>query len=329
MPPRLARLLAVVVAAGLVAGAFAVRGALADDEDETVSAGTGRDPAVQEEGSFQVLCDADLGEDVCAAVEGLDRVDDVQVVTADEVLDAAAAEELAAYDAWLTLDPMPSVVDTARSVDDLPPLTAEGARAEVASATLGVLTAETSPLECGDPVDWGCLVEPVRPGVAIPGPATSIGTVSLAAGAAALLGTTDFGIDQFRSSSASDELADLLDDVEGAAGSTTRRQTDSMLNPGTASAAITTTALARSRADTIRGRDRGLVVLPLLPEVVVGVVLVGLGSAGEDAVLALEEGVLDQTVAEALGAAGWDGRPATSTGLPDPDVIYALRERLA
>lgn len=330
MPPRLARLLAAVVAIALVAAAFAVRGALSDDDGDG-PAGSGPEatgePGRDGDETFRVICDADLGEATCDAVEASPGVDVVEILNAEEV-GSAPPEELADLDAWLTVDPLPAVVDAARFFADLPPLTAEGARREVASSALSLLVFDGTMLDCPDPATWDCLVEPVRPGVAVPDPATAMGTVALAAGAAALLDDTAFDINVFRDSPARDELADLLEGVETAAGGSTARQTASMLDPGTASGAVTTADLAAARAATPRGGGRGLRPVPLTPAVTVGIVLVGLGAEGADAVGALGDVVSDQTVLDALAEAGWAGEPAASSGLPDPELIYALREDL-
>jgi hypothetical protein len=330
MPPRLARLLAAVVAIALVAAAFVARGALSgDDGDGPTGAGPDAtaEPGSDGDETFQVICDADLGEATCDAVEASPGVDVVEILNADEV-GSAPPEELAGYDAWLTVDPLPAVVDAARFFADLPPFTTEGARLEVASSPLSLLVFDDTRLDCPDPATWDCLVEPVRPGVAVPDPATSMGTVALAAGAAGLLDDTGFGIDGFRDSPARDELADLLEDVDAAAGGSTARQTASMLVPGTASGAVTTADLAAGRADTVGGRGRGLRSVPLTPAVTVGIVLVGLGAGGADAVGALGDVASDQTVLDALAEAGWAGEPAASSGLPAPDVIDAMREDL-
>jgi hypothetical protein len=225
------------------------------------------------------------------------------------------------------LDGLPGVLDTARDQVQLGAVTAEGARLEVASSRLALLTFEGSRLTCPDPPDWACLVGTVRPGVAVPSPTTATGMVVLAAGTAGLVGTTRFGR-EVTDDPEWDEIEELLDDVDSAAGSTTAEQTASMVEPGTASAAVTTAGLAAVRARTVRGQGRGLASRPLTPAVRVGVVLVGLGARGDGAVRALGEAVTDQTVLDALAEAGWEGAADASDGLPDPDVIYALQEEL-
>jgi len=328
MPPRLARLLAAVVAIALVAGAFALRGGLSSDDDETTSGprdenpDDGDDPAA---GAYRILCDEDLGEAACEAVAALPGVAAVEVMAAGEVLAAYTGGPTPDWDLWLTLDPMAGVLDTARDQAQLDPVT--GTSTSVASSPLALLTFDGSPLPCSDNVDWACVVQQVRPGVAVPSPTTSTGMVVVAAGTAGLVGTTTFGR-EVTDAPEWDLIEDLLDDVETAAGRTTSQQTASMLVPGTASAAVTTAGLAAVRARTPGGQGRGLATAPLSPEVTVGVVLVGLGRGGDDAVRALGDGLTEQTVLDALAEGGWAGGPDASDGLPDPDVIYALQEEL-
>lgn len=334
MPPRLARLLAIVAAVVLVVGAFALRGALSGDDGEGVTAGSGSGSGTEPEGSsdegrFDVLCDLDLGEAACDALDDSALTDDVEVVPRGSVAGLLEGEGGDRWDAWLTLDPMPGAMDAERAEDGLPPLTDLEALVPVASSTLAVLTYGDSPFTCATTVTWSCLTEPVRPGVAIASPSTSVGAVSLAAGAAALMGTTDFGSRQFEGDPARDDLADLLDEVPPGGGPTTASQTGAMLQPGSASAAITTTGLADLRAGTAQGRGRGLRTAALTPEVTVGVVLAGLGPQAVDSTRALENLVTGQTVGDALAEAGWDGAALLTTGLPDPDVVYAILEELS
>ncbi len=58
-------------------------------------------------------------------------------------------------------------------------------------------------------------------------------------------------------------------------------------------------------------------------------VLAGLGPQAVDATRALENLVTGQTVGDALAEAGWDGAALLTTGLPDPDVVYAILEELS
>ncbi|HEX7135695.1 MAG TPA: hypothetical protein VF228_24165 [Iamia sp.] len=324
MPPRLARLLAAVVAIALVAGAFALRGTLSDDDD-TTSSGPGRSGDDGE--GYRVLCDEDLGEAACAAVAEATGAD-VDVMTGGEVLAAYTADGAAPdWDLWLTLDPLPGVLDTARTEFEKGPVTRT--IAAVASGPLALLTrADDLPDGCDDVATWDCLTEPVNPAIAVPSDDTALGIVAVAAGATGLHGNTDFDINDYRGTAEAAALDSLLNDSPSAAGSTTADQTQALLRPGATSAAVTIDGLATAVAGTVQGQGRDLVVRDLAPEVVVGVVAVGLGDAGDDALAALREALTDQTVRAALADGGWTGDPTRTSGLPKPDLVYALQEEL-
>ncbi|QYG93487.1 hypothetical protein HC251_14345 [Iamia sp. SCSIO 61187] len=329
MPPRLARLLAVLVAVALVAGAFVLRGALADEDEPTTNgpgtttgAGGGDDG---DGGPYRLLCDADLGEEACTAVAEATGAE-VRTVTAGEVLaDGGAAAEDA--DLWLTLDPLPGVLATVRAEADLGAITGEEP-APVASSPLAVLTFDGSPFDCLEPIAWACLVEPVRPEVAVPGLDSSLGIVVAAAGSAGLVGSTDLNITTFRDTEEADLVDDLISESPSAAGDTAADQANAMLRPGSASAVVTVEGLAERQASTVQGGNRGLSTASLFPPVTVGVVLAGLGPEGDAAVRASSEAVSGQTVLLALVEGGWTGAASASTGLPAADLVYALRERM-
>ena len=112
MPPRLARLLAIVAAVVLVIGAFALRGSLSGgDDEEGVSTGSGSgagsasgtEPRETDDGPFQVLCDVDLGDAACEALEGSALVDEVEVVSRGSVAGLLEGDGGERWDAWLTL----------------------------------------------------------------------------------------------------------------------------------------------------------------------------------------------------------------------------------
>lgn len=315
MPPRLARLLAVVGAVALVAGGFAVRSALADD-DEATAAGPGSSEPGAEGATYRVLCDDDLGE-ACDALAELQGVGSVQVERVADAL-AALAEDGAPYDAWLTLDPWPAVA--AYLADPSAPR--DVPLVEVASAPLAVL-ADPATSDCGEDPTWTCLAGPADPEVGIPGRTTALGPLVLAGAAAGLLGRTDFGTNAVGET----ERAQLVRLDEGA----TRRSSEQVrqiLLPGNHSAVVAPAALAERIARSAQGRTLDLVVAPLEPAATVGVVLAGIGPRGEAATRALAEVVTGQTVADALAAEGWTGPAAPSSGLPDPDVVYALQEEI-
>lgn len=332
MPPRLARLLAVVVAVVLVTGAFVLRGVLSDDDGGEVRAGApgdegdgSRDRGAPTEG-LRVVCDEDLGG-ACDALAELAVVTQVTVLSAEEAA-AALAEAPRDHDAWITLDPVPAVV---AAVDATFDTHGDEGVVPVASSTLAVLAAPTPDLRCDVPITWGCLTsEERRPPVGAPDPRTALGSMVLGHAAVGIVGRSDFGIDVVRGDpEIEDQLQVLLLDAR----EPSRDQTIAFLQPGRFTAVITSEALARATAGTGQGRGRGLTVHALADAPTVGVVVAPWAGTGPESAEALAEAVLDdgsgQTVQQALAEAGWDGEPARSTGLPDPDVIYALQEELA
>lgn len=316
MPPRLARLLAVVGALALVAAGFGLRAALSGDDDGSTAAGPGSPSPGGGEGRFRVLCDADLA-DACDALARLEGVGSLEVERVDDAL-SALAEDGAPYDAWLTLDPWPAI---AAYLAD-PGAPAEVPLVEVASAPVAVLV-DPATSECEADPTWTCLARPARPPVTIPGRGSALGPLVLAHAAAGLVGRTDFGTNAVGEAVRA-QLADLRAGTRGSARELLRQ----ILLPGTSSAAIGPQALAEQVADSAQGRPLDLTAAPLAPVGTIGVVLAGVGPRGAEATRALAEVVTGQTVADALAAEGWTGPPARSAGLPDPDVVYALQEEI-
>jgi hypothetical protein len=319
MPPRLARLLAVVGALALVAGAFVLRGALSGDDEVTAGSGD-RDPAG--DAPFRILCDDDLG-DACAALADRAGVGSVEVVRAGEAVTRLTAEELA-YDAWLTLDPWPQILAVAGAPDRTPAVTDP---LPVASAPLAVLV-DPGSSDCAGPTTWACLSRPARPPVGIASLATAVGPLVLAHAAAALQGDTDFGINQL-DDDVRIALEGLLENVGSDGGRSVVDQATGMLQPGRFSAVVAPKERAEALAASRQGRGRSLVVASLGPAATLGVVLAGIGPRGPAALDALTAPARGQTVRLALAAAGWTGPAGTTTGLPAPDVVYALQEELS
>lgn len=323
MPPRLARLLAIIVAVGLVAGAFFLRGRVAGDDDGGSDTSGERPGGDDEEPSagFRVLCDEDLGA-ACDAVRALDGVDReaFDVLPAGEAVEAMSTG-VGAFDAWVTLDPLPGVLDAAAGS----PVAGDGSVA-LASSDVAVLTYDDDRLGCAAATDWTCLATAAGGNdVGLPDLDTATGIAVLGHAAVGLLGKADFGIGEVRNA---EETVDQLDALlESGAPRPTADQVDTLLvQQGSYDAAVTTLALARQQASTTRGEAGGLVAVELGPPATLGVVLAPIGAGGERAVDRLKGDITGQTVRDALSEAGWADDPAPSSGLPDPDVLYALQQ---
>lgn len=325
MPPRLARLLAIVAAVALVGGAFALRGALSGDDDEGVASGPGStEPAGDPDAPIRVICDEDLGDAACDAIKRLDGVDELKVMTASKALgeDALGAED-PQYDVWVTLDPWPQILDVAREVDDLGPVASDETIALATSAP--AILANAAGTSCEDPVKWACLADEAAAGddIGMASLDSAWGPLLLGDAAAGLLDTADFSIRDAQSDPTRSQLSGLLD---SAPPGSLEDQARLVTRPGQYDALATTSGLAERTAATVQAGQQGLTVRSLGPEASIGVVMAPIGPNGAAAVDRLTEGATDQTVSDALAVAGWSGPPGPTTGLPAPDLLYALNE---
>ena len=322
MPPRLARLLAILAALALVIGAFVLRGALAGDDDaggeETAATGDGPSPGG---GSYRVACDEDLGDAACEAIGDLAGVRSVEILAATEAVAAMAGDDVP-YDAWVTLDPWPAILDVERSEATEEPIVS-GEPVPVASSGVALLTYETRGIECPDPATWGCLVEQAPTvGIGVPALDTAAGTLILGHAADGLIDRSDFGYADIVDTDVAGQLQDLLD---SGVPRPTAAQARTSLQPGNYRAVVTVAGLARRLAASPQGKRSGAVVTALDPAATIGVVLAPIGRNGEAAVERLKGGVTGQTVSRALDEAGWTGKAKASAGLPAFDVLYRLK----
>lgn len=318
MPPRLARLLAVVAAVALVAGAFVVRAALRGDDGNSDE---GPSRPSQGGSEWSVLCDADLG-DACDAIERLDGVGEVTTMAAGPAIDEFEGAPNG-YDLWVTLDP---IADVARANETTP----NPDSAPVASTTLAAVLGVNSRLDCGDPVEWSCLLAEGGPPLGVPSPDSALGVVTAGSALAGLAGESADGDDV-------DAHAKALREPEPA---TTGHLASEILLPGNFAGVVLPRPLGERVANTPQGQGRGLAVHAIAggpandatDEAVIGVVVAPVDGTAQDAA-DLAETIVEsgdgQTVRDALAAAGYDGSPAPSDGLPAPDVMYALREELS
>ena len=162
-----------------------------------------------------MICDEDLGDAACDAIQALDGVDaDAFVVlTAAAAVDAMSAEEVP-YDAWATLDPWPQILDEGRTLDQLSSV-AGGAGVPVASSPLAFLTYDRKPVDCGVLVQWDCLLDTDVTDIGVPDLDTAAGPLVLGAAAMGNLGV-DFGIDDASEGEARVRLTTLLDSAPSA-----------------------------------------------------------------------------------------------------------------
>lgn len=335
MPPRLARLVAIVAAIALVGGAFVLRGVLAGDDEGTVSAGgPGGDSG--SDGPLRIICDEDLG-DACDAIAKIDGLDPgaFEVMSVSEAVEAMTGEDatVVPYDVWITLDPWPQILDVAREQERLTPVSEpddSGAEPLILASSTPVILTSDSATECDAPVDWGCLAMEAADGadIGLPTLRSAAGTLVLANAASGLIGETDFGIDEVRDITISEQLNDLLESATS--GDLADQATEIVTQRGKFDALATIDGLATDAAGTVRGQQQDLTVFPLEPPATLGVVVAPIGPDGPSGVERLRDLLNDeatgQTVTNALADAGWSGPATRSDGLPDPDLLYALNE---
>jgi hypothetical protein len=290
-----ARVLALLAALGMVAGAFAVRAALDDD------GGGGGGGSGGGDGEFVLVCASELG-DLC---DELDARTEPANRTADELIDLERDAE-PELDAWLVPGPWPQMVDQVRELagDDALFATPDA----VATTRLAVVVRGGAiDDECRR--DWACVADGSH-NVGALGVRHAVGVMARAAALSAKVGTADYGSEAFEAEAAwLTGVTNSLDRDQFGAGTLQRFLT----TPGSADGFITTAAQARSADEDD----------PILPEPAVTVELTLGLRAGASVPSELDD--------ELLQNHGWEtGQPpaGTASGLPSPDVLYALREYL-
>jgi hypothetical protein len=302
------RIGAALLAVLLIGGAWVVRDRVIEDD--------GRADASDDEGGDDgdkarvLYCIAEL-TDVCRAVAAEHDELEVRTEAAGRTLDALAADD-AEPAMWLTIDPLPSMVDVLRQSRSLD----VGDRTVTAlgrSPFVIVVLKDRTPAfvdACGpEPIDLACLSEAsdLRPTFAKTDSAS--GMLGVAAAVTAFTGGP----------------LDVADPNLTVWARQVARAGSDQLSGGTAIETIQT----RPSFDVALGAEAELAdaqrpkfdVLAPQPVIVL------------DVVLAVPEGqrppgdLLD-AASTALDAAGWDAAASdsTSTGLPDPGVILAVRQ---
>jgi hypothetical protein len=332
------RLLALVVAVGLVAGALWVRGLIDDGGGGGGGGGGSGDRALT------VVCVTELAA-VCEALAAEEP--DLQVRIEEEAVTEQAlttADAVDDVDAWLTFAPFAQVVDEQRQ---------RSGRFAVLDEPSDVLA--WSPLvmavwndrrdvltgRCGDEITWTCVGEvsglpwselggpaawgPVKPGHPTP-ETTAVGLLVLAQATGSFFGASTYASNDF----ADPAFRAWFERLERGIPSfprPPRTPLDEMLSKGPAAfdLAGSTEAAAVPAIERSRDRDRLTVLYPS-PSAVAEVVLVPI--AGSDAGGRVLDLFTTDDATTALAAAGWQthaaDRPADD-GLPSPGVLQALR----
>lgn len=302
------RALAVVVALGLVGGAYVVRTRVI----EAPAAGAGGDgaPAVA---TLRVVCDP-LVAAVCDDLDGLAVTVEDPAATAERLVAAAAPD----IDVWVTAAFWPVIVDELRRGGARDVLFAELPEPLARSPLVLAVREGTGGLDgCAD---WTCLANalqsPEPPRLVLGNPArSSDGLAVLGQAASGLFGSTDFGLQQFGGT-----FATWLRGLQ--AGQTAERPLERALQLGFAG--IDGVATTEAEAQTTLARSTRIPVEVAYPDPLATVDLVVAPLRGVDAAALTGLGA-------ALADAGWrtgGGDPPlpADDGLPDPGVLEALRQ---
>ena len=283
------RILAVLVAIGMVAGALYIRGRIDDDDGGGGSAGG--------DGNGQLLCDPVL-EAACRAA-GDDVVVEDAGTTAERLLTADRLE----FDGWVTPGPWPAMVDALRSAASRPELFGDGGQV-LASSNMALVAPPDAPS------DWRTVGEAVGGDDLRLGwrdPASGLGVIQVGAFAVGYFGGADFARNDFDPA-----FTSYLEAIQDEA-AVARTPLERRLQQGISFAETVVSFQAeadRLLEEAAPGRRGDL--QPLYPDPVVAVVAVLAGT---------EDGASD--LRDALDEQGWD-EPAGPSGLPSPGVLAAL-----
>ena len=293
------RVLAVVAALGMIAGAYVYRyGAPGGDGS---GGGSGRDAA-----AGAVICASELGP-ACDALPGatVERAAE----TAERLADARTVPE-AGVRTWVAPGPWAAMVDEERRLRKLPPLFTKD---EVVASTplVALVKKGKTPASCGTAITWQCLGEAAQDPVNRIGvePSQPTDLLVRAAVLVGFFGTTEFGSNDFP------EAQPVLD-AFGArnAEASARGATD-----------LQRFLISAPDVPLYLTNDAAALVNPTVDVVVPTPKIVLQAVASSRADQDVDLGGLRKS----LEAAGWSRGGAGGSGLPSPGVLLALREALS
>lgn len=301
------RLLAVVAAVGMIAGAFVYRYGMPGGDGTGGRAGDGA------QGST-LYCAAELGP-VC---------DEVRGATAEPAADTLE-KLIAARDAgdadlagWIAPGPWPEMVDEGRRLSSRPPLFSKESQALASTTLVAVVRAGEVPAGCTE-VTWRCLGDAAQdPRFRIGADRASrpTGLFLRAAALGGFFGNADYASNDLDEQPEARSWLDNLNNRLAAAPSFGARSLNSfVLQQGSAQVYLTTAAEAAG----LRGDPRFEVESPAPVVRVVTRFTPAARNGGR-----IDAGA----VREVLAAAGWDEAKsgAETDGLPSPGVLLALLE---
>jgi len=300
------RILAMIAAVGMIAGAYVYRyGAPGGDGDD--AAGGGRSTGA-------VVCASELGP-VCDALPG--AIVEPAAATFERLVAAGSASDAGVAD-WVTPGPWGEMVDAARGASR-PALFAESD--VVAASPIVVVTRKAQPIAaCAGGVTWRCLGDAAQdPGFRLGADRseTPSGLFARAAALGGFLGTSDYATND-------------LDEVPDAAGwfANVNATLDRAGSFGAGSLTSFVAQQGSAQGYLTTGREAAASTSPTTfdvtaPSPAAEVQVVRARATGARDLV--DEGEL----ADALEAAGWEVQPdAGDDGLPSPGVLVALRGRV-
>lgn len=301
------RLLALVAAVGMVAGAFVYRYGVPGGD------GTGGRAGAGARGST-LYCAAELGP-VCDEVPA--ATVEPAAETAEKLMSVRDTAE-ADLAGWIAPGPWPAMVDEGRALKSRRPLFSHDAAALATTTLVAVIRAGEVPTGC-TPVTWRCLGDAAQdPEFRIGADrlATPAGLFVRAAALGGFLGTTDYATNDLDEQPDARPWFDNLNNRLAAAANFGARSLNSfVLQQGSAQVYLTTAAAAAG----LRGDTRFLIEAPAeIVRVVAAFTPAAIGGGRIDA----------RAVSKALADAGWDEAKsgAEGEGLPSPGVLLALLE---
>ena len=327
------RLVAVVVAIGMIVGAWVLRDRL--DGEGGDSGGGDRSDDVE---LLRLRCATEL-EAACRALS--EELDDVELSVEDPGTTADALVELPegdepGFDVWLAAGPWAAITADNRGFANVDGRVL-GEPSRVLARSPAVIVTRTGRAEqlteaCEGTVGWACIGrQPTSLRVGLPSPERGDGLVVLAGAVASELGTTDYSATDFDTPGFSgwfDRLTELSADTP------LGRQSPLARSLAAAGTFGVVGALEAQSVDLLRSREGYVTIYPE-PMTTADITLIP--RVGLDAADLVDRLGADR-LAEVLAAAGWrqDGTapagatdaPALPEGdqLPGPGVLQQLRE---
>jgi hypothetical protein len=311
-----ARALAVIAAVAMIVGAFVYRYGSPFDGGGSDGGDGGDSPAAP------VYCAAELGADVCEAVDAGDRevVTEPASATADRLIKARGFDD-ADVAGWLAPGPWAQMVDAQRRLASRPVLFASKGRG-LADTPLVAVTRKGQPIPgCPAEVDWRCIGDAAQNGsyrIGADANGTSSHLFLRAAALSGLFGNTNWATNDLDAPpegvpDPTSWLAALDQRLAQAPGFGAPSVGDFVVKPGSVALFLTTGAGATSAP------GGSFDVRTPAPAATIAATYNASDQGGHQ--------IDADEAADALGAAGWTVRPDAKTqGLPSPGVLLALRE---